>query len=340
MDFEGCVPAVERLWTLIDGFRLSQVLFVAVRLGIPDQLSEKPLSLDELASRVGAVPSRLLRLMKVLVVLGIVVNDESGYANSSVGNLLITSGGSSAGKMARYFSRPSTWEAWGCLELGIRSEAVPFQEAHGTDAWTFRAQFPEEGAAFDAAMTPPSSDLPSILAKTVGPVEAGGMVVDVGGGRGALLDAVLSLNPLAKGVLVDRPEVVGGLSLPLVNAGRITLQAKDIRTTVPTHGNVYLLKSVLHDWDDDAAVEILSVIRKALSASAVMYIYERVLDEMNTSKAEAFISDIQMLVVLGGRERSQADFKSLIERAGLELLDVQQTGTSYSKITVKREAAI
>jgi hypothetical protein len=217
---------------------------------------------------------------------------------------------------AAFIGRPYVWQAWGNLVHTVRTGENAFQHVHGVDVWTYRTDHPEESPIFDRAMT----DLTrAITARVVKEYDFGrfGTVVDVGGGQGALLSAVLEANPAVEGVLFDQPHVVANALVP----ERCRVVAGNFFEAVPEGGDAYVLKWIIHDWDDEQAIAILRSCRRAMSADSVVLLVERVVGEPNEDGATKF-SDLNMLVSPGGRERTVEEYGSLFDAAGLKLRGV------------------
>jgi hypothetical protein len=195
---------------------------------------------------------------------------------------------------------------------------------HGTDAWGYRAAHPEEGAIFDAAMT---DIMRRANAHLLAVYDFGrfGTVVDVGGGRGAFLGAVLEANPEMRGILFDQPHVVDGA----VVGERCEVVGGSFFDAVPEGADAYLLKAVLHDWDDDDALRILARCRAAIPAHGALLVVERDLGAPNEN-ADAKFSDLNMLVSLGGRERTRDEFAALLARGGFALQSATPSAIALS----------
>jgi hypothetical protein len=184
---------------------------------------------------------------------------------------------------------------------------------HGTDTWAYRAAHPDESAIFDAAMT---DIMRRANAHLLAAYDFGrfGTVVDVGGGRGAFLGAVLAANPGMRGILFDQPHVVEGAEV----GERCEVVGGSFFDAVPEGADAYLLKAVLHDWEDDDALRILARCRAAIPAHGALLVVERDLGAPNEN-ADAKFSDLNMLVGVGGRERTRDEFAELCARGGFAL---------------------
>jgi hypothetical protein len=206
----------------------------------------------------------------------------------------------------------------------VRTGESPFHAVHGTDAWGYRAAHPEESAIFDAAMT---DIMRRANAHLLAAYDFGrfGTVVDVGGGRGAFLGAVLEANPDMRGVLFDQPHVVEGA----VVGERCEVVGGSFFDAVPEGADAYMLKSVLHDWEDDEALAILARCRAAIPTDGALLVVERDLGAPNEN-ADAKLSDLNMMIGPGGRERTRDEFARLFAAGGFELTNMTPSAIALS----------
>jgi hypothetical protein len=208
-----------------------------------------------------------------------------------------------------------------------------FHDLYGMDPWEYRARNPELNANFNDFM----SDFTTIqTAAVVAAYDFSGMgiLVDVGGGQGALISAVLRANPQLRGVLCDAPHVVSEARWTLEAAGvadRCEVVACDFFLSVPVGGDAYILKFIIHDWDDDQALAILKNCRRAMPEHGRLLLVEHVISAGN-SPDPAKILDLQMLVELGGRERTEVEFRRLLSDAGFNLTNILPTQAQVSII--------
>jgi O-methyltransferase domain len=212
------------------------------------------------------------------------------------------------------------WQAWGHLLHAIRTGRTAFRHVHGQDVCTFREHATEEGAIFDMAMREGSLRIADYLLSNFDFAEFS-HVVDVGGGDGSLLAVILASCPRIKGTLFDQPHVVRKAPGTLHEAQvkeRCAIVGGSFFAEVPAGADAYILKLILHDWDDDQGLILLTNCRRAMSTKGKLLIVERLLGPPNEG-AETKLSDLNMMVNAGGRERSRAEFAWLLRRAGFEL---------------------
>jgi hypothetical protein len=311
-----------RLLQLINGFQTTQAIYAIATLGIPDLLRDKSLTSDELAVLTGTHPRALYRLLRALAAVGL-FHEECArqFALTSLGHLLRSEVAGSRAAWARNVAQPSVWEAWGNLLHSIRTEETAFRHVHGRDVWRYRSGNPKEGAVFDLAMREGSTRIVQALRSSHDFAQFR-CIVDVGGGDGTLLAGLLTGNLDASGVLFDLPHVVAAAPTVLNDAHvreRCTIVGGNFFNRVPSGGDAYVLKLILHDWDDEQALTILRNCRRAMASGAKLFAIERLLAPPNEG-AEGKLSDLNMLVNAGGRERNLEEFAVLLEGAGFALI--------------------
>ncbi|MFD3403680.1 methyltransferase [Kribbella sp. NPDC058693] len=319
------MDASQQLQRLAAGYQVTQAIHVAARLGISDLIATGPKSLTELASATGADEQALGRLMHALTALGLYTADSDGFANTELGAALRVDAPRSVAGWARFIGAGSHWAACAGLEDSVRTGETAFTAVHGEPVWEYRAKHPDEQAAFDAAMTSRSDAVADAVAAAYD-FSRHRTVVDIGGGRGRLLAAILEGNPSAEGVLFDQPDVVAGAGDLLAGvADRCTVVGGNFFDSVPS-GDLLVLKSVIHDWADTESIEILRTCRRAVTDDGRVLLVEQLLDRSPDAVATAF-SDVNMLIMTGGRERTTDEYRALLAAADLELTDIVPTAT-------------
>ena len=331
-DLNGATSGRERLWTLITGYQVAEAVHVAAELGLSDLLGDGPRPIEHLAEATGCHPPSLRRLMHALSTVGVYEEQPDGaFANTPVGDALRTDAPESISAWARNVGRPYARRAWSALLHGVRTGENPFVSVHGSNPWAYRRDHPDDGAVFDAAMTALSGAEARWVVEAYD-FGAFGTVVDVGGGHGRLLAEVLTANPGVQGILFDQPHVVAE-AVELLAAhrveSRVRVEAGDFFDAVPAGADAYLLKSVVHDWDDEEAIHLLRTCRRAMPEHATLLLVERVLGGPNEGFVSAF-SDLNMMVMPGGRERTEAEYATLLEAAGLRLVRLVPTLGAFS----------
>lgn len=315
------------LFQMITGYRISQMVCVAARLGIADLIKDDPRTAEELAEATGTHAPSLYRVLRTLASLGVFAEDEQKqFEQTPLSNLLRPGVPGSLYPVAAFYGEEAHWRSWGDLMYSVTSGENAFRHIHGMQAWEYRARHPELGAVFDSFMTSVTASLTAALVAAYD-FSWARTVVDVGGGRGALLAAILEANPHLRGILCDAPHVVENARPIMKAAGvldRCDIQACDFFESVPAGGDLYLLKSIIHDWDDEHALAILQTCRSVVPDGGRLLLVENVIPPGNDPHPGKVL-DIEMLVDLGGRERVETEFRALLSRAGFRLTRILPT---------------
>ena len=324
----------EVMHDLIFGAWISQGITAVVDLGVADALAGGPLPLDELASKVGADPDALGRLLRALVSKGVFAQRVDGrYELTPPADLLRSDAPTSMAALARFIGSPQHREHWSLLPEAIKTGAAVIPGLRGKSFFDYLGDEPEFGRIFNDAMTSGSG-------LSTGPVVEAydftqfSTIVDVAGGHGRLLAAILTSAPNAQGILYDLPEVIAGAP-PLLRemhvAERVRLAEGSFFDSVPAGGDAYVLKHIIHDWDDDASVHILRNLRSAAAAGAALLLVETVVPD-DDSESNAKWTDMEMLLVNNGRERTAGEYRHLFDQAGFQMIGVVDTGSRFSII--------
>jgi hypothetical protein len=318
---------------LITGKWISKAIAVVADLAIPDLLAAGPREVSDLAAQRGVGADGLYRLLRAVAAFGILVElPGRRFENSPASTLMRTEVAGSMRALVRWLGEESAWRAWAGLEYSVRTGRPAYDEILGQPLFEYFKAHPETGEIFNAAMVG--------FTKVTGPAVARAYdfsafetLVDVGGGHGALMAAVVNQHPRVRGVVFDRPEVVAKAPALLSAEGvadRVRVEAGDFLASVPAGANGYIMKHIIHDWDDEHCVRILSNCRTAMAPGGTVLIVEQVVSD----RAEAVfskLSDLEMLVMTpGGRERTEAEFGALVASAGLRMTRIVPTETMVS----------
>ena len=313
-------PLLE-LRRLINGYQVTQALYVLVVLEIPDRLAERPRTAEELAKESGAAAGPLFTLLRAVATLGVLEElPDRRFQLTELGQGLRSDAPRSLAGWTAFIGSPMHWRTWGRLLDTVRTGEQGFRLEHGTDPWTYRREHPEEVAVFNRAMNSASG----VVAEAV--VDAYdfsrfGTVVDVGGGGGRLLAEILSRHPGVKGVLFDLPHVVADSRAFIEQSGladRCRLEGGSFFEKAPADGDAYVLKSVLHDWYDEDALRILKTCLTAMREDALLLVVEGLVGPPNEGREVKF-GDLNMMVAAGGQERTAEEWEVLFRAAGFEL---------------------
>ncbi|MGH3996838.1 MAG: methyltransferase [Pseudonocardiaceae bacterium] len=327
-------PAVA-MRQLTMGALVSQAISVFARLGVADTLAGGPRDAEEIAELVGADSQALYRLLRALGDVGVVAEFENRrFALTSLGEVLRSDVPGSLRGWATMVGMPFHRYPWTDLYETVQTGESAFDRIHGTKVFDYLAEHPEDAAVFDAAMTSISTS------ETIGIVQAYDFsrfstVADIGGGRGGLLGAILTANPHLQGVLFDVPAVVAGADDEISGAeviDRCQVVSGDFFDSVPEGCDAYLLSNIIMSWDDDHAVEILSTCRAAMTDTACVLLAEAVLPAGAAPSMSKF-ADLEMLVMTsGGRQRTEAEYRTILGRAGLRLSRIVPSGGRISLV--------
>jgi hypothetical protein len=316
-----------RMYQLIFGFMATPAIGVAAKLRIPDLIADSAKTADELASLTNADPLALRRLLRFLASLGIFAEDGAGkFRHTPLSQSLRNDALQSFGGLAIMLSSEYMWRPWGDLHHAVLTGRPGFDSVHGASILEYLAAHPEELAIRNAAMTSISSvELPQILAAY--DFSQFKCVADLGGGQGALLHGILSKHPKVRGILADLPHVVGGATIlrSKAIAERCEIMGVDLFERVPAGADVFLMKYLVHGFNDVDALRIMKNCHQVMNLNAKLLLVERVLKPLNEPDPGKFM-DLQMLVVApGGRERTEADYRTLLHEARFGLKRVIPT---------------
>ncbi|MGO8786427.1 MAG: methyltransferase [Terriglobia bacterium] len=314
---------MEYLWP---GIIAAQAIHVVVKLRVPDLLASGPKTIAELAADTGTHPRALECLLRALTTLEMFARTPDGrFANTPPTEVLRADHPQSQRDGALLLPAAFMWRPLGELEESVRTGEASFQRIFGQCFFEYLGNHPEDAAVFNSAMTQGVSwSTPSLL--TAYNFARFERLVDVGGGEGALLRDILSATPGLRGVLFDLPQVVSRASEVLTGdiADRCQIVGGDFFDSVPEGADAYILKGVIHDWPDEDAVRILRNTRRAIRSDGTLLILEGVVDSVASPVG---VSELLMLVI-GGRERTEDDFRFLLAASGFTLTRIIPTGRS------------
>jgi SAM-dependent methyltransferase len=306
---------------LVLGYRVSQAIYVAAELGIADLLASGPRTADDLASAAGAHAPALYRVLRLLASEGVFAETEDGrFELTPMAAALQREAPGPVRALALQVAQDAVWRSWGSLLQAVRTGQTAFEHVHGLDFFEYYRQHPQERIVFDQLMA-------ALTAPAVRAVAAAydfsrvGTVVDVGGGRGALAIGLLEAHAHLRGIVFDQPAVVADAREAIAASGladRCEAVGGDFFESVPRGGDAYLLKFVLHDWDDERSVSILRSCRRAMPPTGRLLVVE-LLVPRGIAPSFAKSQDVNMLVNLGGHERTEAEYRALFAAAGFDL---------------------
>jgi hypothetical protein len=319
----GAVPPHATLLQMMTGYWVSQALYVAAKLGVADLLADGPRPVEALAAATQTDTLSLRRVLRALASVGVFTEARPGtFALTPLAALLQTRTPDSMRALAIMYAEEQ-YRAWGDLLHSVQTGATAFERQFGTSYFAYLAQHPEADRVFNEAMTGWTTQLVGAVvdAYDFSPFQT---IVDVGGGYGTLLVAMLRSNPAARGILFDQPHVIAAAGEQMVVAGvaeRCTTVGGDFFVEVPAGGDAYVLAQILHDWNDERSVAILQQCRRVMPAHGKLLVIELVLPPGEDPFFGKWL-DLHMLVLVGARERTAAEYGALFHAAGFELARV------------------
>ncbi|MBW3658215.1 MAG: hypothetical protein KY457_06225 [Actinobacteria bacterium] len=320
---DTALPPHALLWDLATVAVVSRCLHVVAQHGVADALEAGGGTVEDLADRSGLDADALGRVLRALAAYGVFDVDLPEVRHTDASRLLRADHPMSMGAFAHMMGLPMGWEALTLLPRTVQTGEAGVFDLHPDGLFAYLHDHPEQATVFDRAMTAKSlADIPLILGAY--DFAAHGSVADVGGGRGHLLQALVERHPGTEATLVELPQVIARVA-DEPDAGRLRLVPADFFTDTLPEADAYVLMEIIHDWDDDDAVRLLSNIRRSAPDHATVLVVETVLDD-DRVRDPARTLDIVMLALTGGRERTPREYAALFERAGFALTRVIPTG--------------
>ena len=334
MDAQGSHPAAT-VMGVAGGFIASIAVHVVTKVGVAAQLADGPRDVADLAKTCGVDADALHRTLRLLVAVGLFAEPSPRvFAHNAASELLRAGVPGSLRDMVLWWADPLHLRVYAEFEHSLRTGRTCVERVLGLPIFDYLRTDPEESAVFNAAMVAISGQVvPAVL--DAYDFSGIGTLVDVGGGHGSVLAAVLARYPEMRGVLADLDHVVAGAGPTLARFGvadRCRAVACDFFASVPGGGDAYILKNIVHDWDDAKSVAILTAIRTALAdRPGRVLLIEAVVAPGSTPDLAKFI-DLEMLTLPGGRERMEAEYAALFARAGFRLARVVPTRSPMAVI--------
>ena len=327
------VPPPMQMLQIISGFWISRSVYVTAKLGIADLLKDGPKTAAELAAATGTHEPSLFRILRALVPSGIVTQENERFGSTPVLETLRTDVPGSLRAFAMTELGEEHYPAWGELLYSVRTGGIAFDRAFGEPIWQFFSKHPENAQIFNDAMTGVTGQATDALHAAY-QFTGTKTIMDVGGGHGSLLISILQRNPDMRGILFDAPEVIEGAKGSLAKSGcddRTQLVGGDFFKSVPEGADAIILKWIIHDWNDEQCVTILRNCHRALPENGKLMLVEAVVPATDEPHFSKFI-DLNMLVMTGGRERTEAEFEKLYADSGFRLTRIVPTESPFSLI--------
>ena len=334
----GVPPPDAILMQMLFGALMQRSICVAAKLGIADLIAEKPQTAAELAAKTETHAPSLYRVLRTLASAGIFTEStDQKFELTPIAALLRSDAPNSIRDFAIMMGEDWIWQACGELMYSVKTGGVAHEKVQGMSSFEFFAHNAEAGSVFNRAMTNFTlAVIPAIIEAY--DFSAVGTLMDIAGGHGLLLAGILKANPQMQGILFDLPFVIEGAGELLEKEGvrhRVELASGDFFQSLPAGADAYMMKHIIHDWDDERSIKILQNIRGAMNENGRVLIIEMVVPEGNAPSPSKAL-DLLMLVMEGGKERTKDEYRRLLEASGFRLTKVIPTKSPYSVIEGER----
>ena len=327
----------QQLDQMITGYWISQAIYAVAKFGIADQLKDGPKTDAELATATSTDPDALYRLLRALASVGIFTEGESRRFSLTPLAEPLRSDIPGSKRALALMSGDEQFRTWAEIDYSIRTGKIAFDKIFGKPIFDYLGEHPDKARIFDAAMVGiHGRESNSIL--NAYDFSVFGVVADIGGGNGSQMTEILKKHSRMKGVLFDLPHVIERAKEKMQAAGlldRCKLVAGSFFDAVPEGADAYVLRHIIHDWDEDKCLTILRNCHRAMPLASKMLVIESVIPPGNEPFPGKFL-DLVMLLIPGGKERTENDYRALFERAGFELTRIVPTGTEISIIEGKK----
>jgi hypothetical protein len=331
---QGQLPPPIVLMQMATGYIVSQALYVAAKLQVADLLKDGPRTSEELAQAAGADARFLYRTLRALASVGVFAETEQGsFTLTPTAELLRTDVQGSMHAMVIWMNEPFHWRVFEEMLDAVKTGKLAFEQVFGMEPFPYLVQHPELARIFNNAMTSFSlMSAPTVTAAY--DFSSIKKLVDVAGGHGLLISSILKANPHMQGVLFDMPTVIEGAGRLIEEAGvsdRCEKVAGNFFESVPEGGDAYIMKHIIHDWDDERSLTILRNCHRAMTENGKLLLVE-VLIPPGNEPSFGKIMDIEMMLLPGGTERTEAEYRELFAAAGFRLTRVIPTASPASII--------
>jgi SAM-dependent methyltransferase len=319
----------DQLARFLSGYWYTQTIYVAAKLGIADLLKDGPKSAKELAEATGTDPRALYRLLRALASLGIFAEEAGRFCLTPLAECLLDP----SMKAMATMRGESQYRAWGELLYSVQTGKSAFEKVYGKPVFDYFSENPETGKLFDQAMTGVHGRETEAMLEAY---DFSGIktLADIGGGNGSVITVILKKYPAMHGIIFDLPAVVERTKANLLAAGlegRCQVVAGSFFETVPAGADAYLMRHIIHDWEDDKSLVILRNCRRALGQGGKLLVVEGVVPSGNEPSVSKFF-DLAMMVLPGGMERTEQEYRQLFEAAGFQMTRTVPTRTWVSVI--------
>ena len=328
------IPPPIQMLQIMSGFWISRCVYILAKLGIADLIKDESKTVDELATATASHALSLFRVLRALASIGVISQDDQNrFGATPLSDTLRSDVRGSLRAFAMTEMGEEHYPAWGELLHSVRTGGIAFDKAFGQPVWEFFANHPDNAKIFNDAMSGMTAQANEALhaAYDFGDIKR---IMDVGGGHGGLITSILQKNADMRGILFDSPQVIEGAKASIEALGisdRCELIGGDFFHTVPPGADAIILKWIIHDWNDEQSVAILKNCHRVLPDKGKLILVEAVVPATSEPHFSKFI-DLNMLVMTGGRERTESEFRKLYEDSGFELARVVPTESPFSVI--------
>jgi hypothetical protein len=324
----------DQLARLLNGYWYTQTIYVAAKLGVADFLKDGPRSPHDLAEATATNPRALYRLLRALASIGIFVEDQGKFTLTPLAECLLDPSTKAMATMRGEFP----YRAWGELLYSVQSGKSAFEKVYGKPIFDYFSEHPETGKLFDQAMTGVHGRETDAMLEAYD-LTGVRTLADIGGGNGSVMTAILKKHPAMQGIILDLPGVAQRTRANIQAAGlesRCRVLAGNFFEDVLPTADTYLMRHIIHDWDDDKAITILRNCRRAMEKTGKLLVVEGVVPPGNEPSVSKFF-DLAMMVLPGGMERTEDEFRQLFETAGFRLTRIVPTKTCSRQIGSKQK---
>lgn len=315
------IPPQAVLMQMTFGFVASQAISVAAKLFIADHLKDGAKTVAELAELTETNEPSLYRLMRALSSVGVFQkNNDETFSNTVLSEFLRSDNPESIRAAAHMMCDREHWNSHGNMLQSVKTGEIAFEYTFGMPIFPYYAQNPASAAIFDDAMTSFSTVISKAVIETYD-FSCFETIADIGGGHGLLLESVLESAPEAKGILFDQPQVIEGANV----SEKIEKLSGDFFAEIPVEADAYLMKFIIHDWNDEQSETILKNLAKSAKSGAKLLLVETVVEENDNAPSMSKLMDLNMLVMTGGKERTAEEYAELFEKTGFKLTNIIAT---------------
>jgi hypothetical protein len=327
------IPPPLQMLQIISGFWIARCVYVLAKLGLADLIKDGPKSVDDLAAATNTHAPSLFRVLRALASVGVITQDGRRFGGTPLSDTLRSDVRGSIRAFVMTELGEEHYPAWGELLHSVRTGGIAFDKAFGEPVWEFFAKNPENAQIFNDAMSGMTAQANEALHVAYN-FSGINKIMDVGGGHGGLITSILQKNPGMTGILFDSPPVIAGATEKIAAsdiADRCETVAGDFFQSVPSGADTIILKWIIHDWNDEQSAAILKNCHRALPDNGKLILVEAVVPETSEPHFSKFI-DLNMLIMTGGRERTEAEFRKLYEDSGFKVTRVVPTESPFSVI--------